>query len=127
MTRLFAWANGLGFLAIGLGFALFVHTAAKGLGISFSNATGLGDFRAVYGGMQIALGASILLLTLHKSYREALTIGLFAVTGLATLRIISMAMDWPADPLQWRLLVPELIGVGANALVLVWPRICSQS
>ena len=120
--RLWAWANGLGFLIIGLGFAMFVEEAARGLGISFSNPTGLGDFRAVYGGIQIALGVSILFLTVRGAYREAVAIGLFAVTALAGMRIIGMVIDQSTSPLQWRLLAPEVIGVVANALVLLMGR-----
>jgi len=118
VTRVFAWLNGLVFVAIGLGFAVFVHEAARGLGISFSNPAGLGDFRAVYGGVQLALGASILFLAVRKSYRDAVTVGLLAVTGLATVRLISMALEPAAGALQWHLLAPELMGVLANALVL---------
>jgi hypothetical protein len=119
MTRAFAWANGIAFLAIGLGFALFARAAASGLGIAFAGAAGLGDFRAVYGGMQMALGATILYLALRESFREAVLVGLFAVAGLASLRLLSMAIDGSAGALQWRLLAPELIGVVANGLVLL--------
>jgi hypothetical protein len=116
VTRLLAWANGLGFLAIGLCFAVFAEPAARGLGITFSDAVGLGDFRAVYGGVQMALGASILFFVVRNSFREALMIGLFAVTGLASLRILSMVIDAAADPVQWRLLALEVLGGAVNVL-----------
>ena len=119
MMRLAAWLNGAVFTAIGLAFALATQWMAGGLGIHFDGAAGIGDFRAVYGGMQVALALTILIMAARRSYRDAVMIGLLAVTGLATVRIAGMIFDGHVGPQQWLLLAPEVAGAALNGTLLV--------
>jgi hypothetical protein len=118
MIRPLAWMNGIAFLAIGLGFTLFTKRAAQGLGIIFTSPVGTGDFRAVYGGVQIAVGAGIIFLCSRNLYKEAIVIGLMIAGGLAGVRILGIVVDRSALTVQWALLAPELFGVVLNAAAL---------
>jgi hypothetical protein len=69
----------------------FLHTAA---GIGLGSATASTEIRAMYGGLQVAIGAMTLAGLLRADLtRTALLLLAFLVTGLATARLAGLGLD----------------------------------
>ena len=94
--------------------------AAGFLGFSFTGSTGYAEFFAVYGGLQLGLGAAIVLCSLNRRYIEAaFYFSAILSTGLLIFRILGMLLYGFSPELAGMALLETLI---AMALWVGWKR-----
>lgn len=93
-TRVFLGLSVLVWLGYGL-YCFFVPTVvAEGAGFIASTPTATTELRAMYGGLQMALGIMAALALLNETWVKPALFGLAAVTaGLFSARLIGAAID----------------------------------
>ncbi len=84
--------------AVWLSYGVYCFVAPESLGgaagVAISSPTGSVELRAMYGGLQIALGVLCLLASRRATLtRAALTTLAFLATGLGSARLLGMALD----------------------------------
>ena len=98
------------FLLVG-GYYLARPTEGAALvGITLDTALGVSDIRAVYGGLDFAVGSLILYCLLRSRLADGLTIQTFVFGGLALARMIGIALDRPTESLATTLFAVESAG-----------------
>ncbi len=107
---------GFVFVGVGIYFLCYPTAGADVVGIRLDTPMGRADLRAVYGGLDLAIG----LLLLRSAYRSDVLSGLrvqtYAFGGLLLGRALGQALDNPSDTLVARLFAIELCGL-VSALV----------
>jgi hypothetical protein len=113
--RVVLMLSGAILLAIGVAFLLAPVAMMQSVEIAIASPLARGDVRAVYGGMEVALGA-LLLLAGQRSDR--VRPGLFAAgvlfTGMASGRLLGVLLDGAPPPFGWFLLLLEAGGAVIN-------------
>lgn len=93
-TRLFLAANALLWIAYGLFCLAQPGFLAEAAGVTATTATGTTELRAMYGGLQTAIGLLALLAILrHDLVRTALIALGFLAGGLFTARVCGVLLD----------------------------------
>lgn len=93
-TRIFLFLTMLVWLPYGLYCLLRPESLADSAGVAFHSATGATELRAMYGGLEAAIGALAGVALLRASLvRPALIAIGFLTAGLATGRLIGVALD----------------------------------
>lgn len=111
MAKLLIYATGLFFVLYGTAFTFFpIEMASLVTDGSPSTPSGLIDIRATYGGMSIAMGATILVL---GSRAELVSLGLLVVAvvllAMAGARILGMMLDGTPNTVMYIYLAAELV------------------
>lgn len=103
------------------GWCAFAPALAAGfLGFSFSNNTGLSEFFTVYGGLQVGLGAAMVLSSLVTRYIEAaLYFSAIFSTGLLLFRVAGMFLFGFSGELAGMALLEAGIAI---ALWMTWNK-----
>jgi hypothetical protein len=103
--------SGIIVLAIGVAFLLAPTAMMQSVDIAIATPLARGDVRAIYGGMEIAVGALLLLASRRD---DRVRPGLFAAavlfTGMAAGRLLGVLLDGTPPPFGWFLLLLELSG-----------------
>ena len=112
LASMLVWIAGLVFVLYGMAFALApVEMAAWATGDAPDTPSAVIDMRATYGGMSIALGATILLLGLRASTLSlALLIIAIVLLAMAVTRLIGMVVDGTPNATMIIYLVLEIVG-----------------
>ena len=93
MTRLFLIATGVLWLAYGIYLVIAPQDLAGIAGVTATSATGVVELRAMYGGLQAAVGLLALWAGVAASWHvRGLTALLFIYAGLAVTRLVSAAL-----------------------------------
>jgi hypothetical protein len=93
-ARIFLGLSALVWLPYGLWCLFDPAQLAETAGVAFVSATGSTELRAMYGGLEAALGALALAGVLRASFeRPALVALLFLTAGLASARLSGMGLD----------------------------------
>ena len=119
MAKVLIWATGNFFIFYGVVFALFPAEAAVFVTDGSPDTTSaLIDMRATYGGMSIAVGATILLLGSRPELLDfALLVTGVILLGMAAGRTLGIVIDGEPNTVMYLYLVAEvLFGVTALAL-----------
>src|SRR5262249_38512993 len=121
-ARVIVGANAMGFLAIGAVALLWPHTFGSFTGgIVLTTAPAVTDFRAVYGGLHLAIAVALFAWVASRPLtRPCLFLALLAVSGLAFGRVWGMVANGRADQLSLGLLAPEVLGVALNGALWWW-------
>jgi hypothetical protein len=97
LTTIFLWFSAIGWIGYGL-YCLMQPTALAAIaGVASTTTTGLIELRAMYGGVQTAVGVFTLIGILNARWRPGVLLGLACVYfGLCTARTGSalMAGEW---------------------------------
>lgn len=102
--------NGAIFALIGIYFTFFLKAGSSTLGISFTKAQGITDFRATYGGMCLGIGLFFFIAYAQTSLYEAgLWLALTLYIGLGSVRLGGIFWDHSSTPLLWGLFFAEAI------------------
>lgn len=80
------------FVGFGLAFLFQPFSMMEMIGISLNNSTASSDIRAVYGGLEIGVGLSLLYF-LCKDIQAGLILGAFALAGFACGRLVGIVLD----------------------------------
>lgn len=109
------------FLGLGVWF-LLDPGAGKLVGLVPSEGTGRAELRAMYGGLDLGIGAFLAWGAARQSWaRPALAFGALALLGLALGRAVGIALDQP-DGVMVRLIASELVTGGLCVAALVATR-----
>ena len=93
-TRIFLVLSALLWLPYGLYCWLYPSALAEAAGVAFQSPTGSTELRAMYGGLQAALGVLALFGALLRSWvRPALVAIAFATAGLGSARLAGTLLD----------------------------------
>ncbi len=102
---------GIVFVGVGLYYLGFPVAGADVVGIRLDTPMARADIRAVYGGLDLAIG----LLLLRSAYRGDVFVGLrvqaYAFAGLLLGRALGQMLDGPSDSLVVWLVAIELCGL----------------
>jgi hypothetical protein len=111
-ARLVLGLSALAFAGIGAAFLLAPEAMAARVGLSLAGATAANDVRAVYGGLQLGVGACLAWLARRPdSLRAGLTLQLFGFGGLAAARFASLLLDGHPGALGLALHGAELVAI----------------
>ena len=113
VARIILGLGGVLFTSVGAYYLLFPAEGAEAVGIREISAGGLADVRAVYGGLDAAVGVFLLLSLIQGLIWLGLRVQTFAFAGLLVGRSIGFVMDSPEESLQ-----VVLLGVEAFCLAL---------
>lgn len=113
--------NALAFIVFGAQWLLNPIKMSGPLGIVLSNADAITDAQAVYGGLELGLGAFLILCALKQQMRLA---GLFAATfslaGLGLARILGiLTVSSPITGATTQLVTTDVIGIAVNTIALI--------
>lgn len=97
----------------------FLTTATEG-GLLMQNAAGLTEIRAMYGGLQAAIGALCVMALLRPRYvRPALTTVAFLTTGLFAARLYGVSVDGGLSEYTTFALIFEIASASVAFLLLI--------
>jgi hypothetical protein len=106
------WICAVAFLVTGAAFTIVPERMFEGVGLTLANGSPVTELRAVYGGLEIAIGLFLAVCARRRGF--ALELGLllsFLLFGaLAIYRAIGMGIDGPQLPLMPVLLLLEAGG-----------------
>ena len=117
LARLVLLLSGAAFLAVGLPFLVDPASTAARVDLTLSSALADNDVRAVYGGLQAALGVLLVAAaTAPSAASAALVLQQVSFGGLVLGRAASWLAVGPPGPLGVALLAAELVGLAAGAI-----------
>ena len=118
-TRIFLALSALIWLPYGLLCFFQPSGLAESAGVTFTTATGATELRAMYGGLEIAIGALALAGVLRAALaHQALVLLLVACAGLGGARLIGVAIDGGLSSYTGMALALELGTVALTAWLL---------
>lgn len=119
-TALFVrWVLGLSaiiFGLIGLAFVFFPGTMIPAMDITAEPGKALSDIRAVYGGLDLALGILLGICFIRKEYADGLAISTLFCTCIFLGRLVGIAFDPARDILTFGLFASEVLGAVLSAI-----------
>ena len=117
VVRIFLGLSVLIWLPYGVYCLLAPHALAASAGLTAVSATGTTELRAMYGGLQMAIGLLAAFALFRGSLRPAALVALgFLTLGLGTGRLFGMALDGDVSQYSGFALVFEF----ASAAAAVW-------
>lgn len=117
---------GVGFVVFGLILLFAPQATMASLGISVPDGAPTIEIQAFYGGLELALGALLLLAAARPEARaHGLLLGATCYGSIGLVRGVSMALAGVASPFLWTALLTE--AVLAGLCVLGWRRITAKS
>lgn len=112
LARLIITTTGLFLIAFAIPCLLAPEHMAYGLGLAAHNSSGLVEVQAVFGGLQLALGAYLLVVS---SRPAQLVLGLetafFILSGLFVGHVYGIYLHGSLNPLVWVMVLLEASGV----------------
>jgi hypothetical protein len=118
-ARLVLGLSALPFLGIGGAFLAAPASMATNVDVALGSATAASDVRAVYGGLQLAIGALLAGCAIARAHvRAGLALQMTAFGGLATGRLVGVPIDGAPSALGAALLIAELVALGLGAAAL---------
>ncbi len=119
-ARFVLFASALVFAGTGAAFLLVPHTMAALIGIDLGGAVGATDVRAVYGGLEIAIGVVLAAAARHAHRVVAgLMVQIVLFTGLIAGRIVGLGVDGVPEPPGLLLFGLEVVGLALGIVALV--------
>jgi len=111
-TKIFLALNALAFIGYGLVCLVQPSVVADAAGLQVLNADGSTELRAMYGGLQTAVGMLALAGLLRVEMRQGVLLVLaFLFFGLASARALGVLMDSGVGSYTWGALVFEIVCV----------------
>ena len=106
------WVCAVVFLAIGVVFTVMPQEMFGPLGLQVPDGAPVTELRAVYGGLELAIGVFLVLCARRggDALELGLALGFLLFSGLAAFRGIGMGIDVPQVPLMSVLLLSETAG-----------------
>jgi hypothetical protein len=89
--RFLSWLSAIFWISLGIVFMLRMQQMAEGL--SFTSPDELTGLRAIVSGLHIAIGAVILVFTLHRLYLLGVFVSACAASGLAIVGLFGIEVD----------------------------------
>lgn len=119
IVRFFVIATGLIYLGLGLSFLFATHAMVSKLPLMPTSPDGTTELRAVYGGLELALGVIFIYAGgLNRSLDFAAFLMFVTFAGVAATRFVGIFMDKSYSTFTLGLLAVETAGVLYSALSL---------
>ena len=122
VPRIILGLSALIFVLVGVYYIVAPGKGAAVVGITLDSAMGISDLRAVYGGLDLAVGALLLFYLLQRRLADGLTVQVFAFGGLAFARLVGIVLDRPEESLAITLFAIESLGCTLGILGLRMTR-----
>lgn len=120
--RVVLWIDALTYLGLGAWLAVDPATSLRGVNVGITAPPGQTELRAMYGGLELGLGAFLALAATRPAWREAgLWMAALSVGGLGTARGLSALLD-ASSPMLWGFVALELGATALNAAAIVAQR-----
>lgn len=116
----FLTINGIGYLVLGLACAILPEETARLVGLALIGPKGLAEYVAVYGGLEIGMGAFFLLCRRQGMTRPGLLFALCLYAGLVGLRTAAMIANGPTSDLGWALFSLECLFLVVS--IVLWTK-----
>jgi hypothetical protein len=114
------WLAGLGYLGFGVAFVLAPLPTLAAAGIELSGTLAAIEMRAFYGGVELALGALIVLCALHRiRWRDGLWLTAASYGAIGLLRGYGLLIE-PVESSFLRFALLTELTLAGVALVLLW-------
>jgi hypothetical protein len=119
LARITLWLGGIGFLGFGLAFLVAPLQTLSSTGITVTGDIAAAEFRAFYGGLEVALGLLLIGADLRAdARRHGLLLACAAYGGIGAARALGMALGSVATPFLWFALGTELLLATLAAVAL---------
>jgi hypothetical protein len=121
-TKIFLGLSVAVWLPYGLYCVLSPEYLAEAAGVVATSATGTTEVRAMYGGLQAAIGALCLLALLRPPLQRSVLLSLcFLTGGLALARMLGLALDASGSGYTYGALGFEIVSTLVAAVLLTSP------
>jgi hypothetical protein len=110
------------FLALGVAFLAIPTNMLGAMDIQAEPGKALADIRAVYGGLDLAIGILMAICFFRKQFSSGLGIGALALTCMFSGRLIGILIDPAQDVLTIGLFVSEVLGAVLCGVALFLAR-----
>ena len=122
----FLLLQGVAFFGLGVWFLIEPTTMASVIGLAPENPAGFAELRAVYGGLEIALGVFLLVTGFQANWsKTGLWLLLSCYGGITTGRIVGILLDQPDDTFTLQLLSFEAGSLLITILLVFGQKRCS--
>ncbi len=119
MPRVVLVLLAMSFIGFGLAFTLKPLEMAQVLDISLFTPTARTDFRAIYDGLEVGLGVFLLTCAFRRHLvGPGLQAGAWAFAGLASVRLVGLALEGFGQPLMIVLFIAEMVAAGLSVWAL---------
>ena len=109
MGRIVLWGMGLGFVAFGVAYLVDPHGMMEIVGVQLTSPSGAADIRAIYGGLQLALGLFLLACARRDDWTSpGLLATSYAFSFVAGCRLAGIARDHATDGVTLAALAIEI-------------------
>jgi len=119
-TALFVrWVLGIAaaiFLLLGIGFMFIPSNMIGAMDITAEPGKALADIRAVYGGLDLAVGILLAVCFFRKEFATGLAVSTLVCTCIFCGRLIGIAWDPARDVLTFGLFASEVLGAVLSAV-----------
>ena len=118
MGRIVLWIMGLGFVAFGVAYLVDPHGMMELVGLKLTTATAAADVRAIYGGLQLAVGVFLLACARRDDWTlPGLLATSYVFFFIAGARLAGIARDRATDGVTLGALAVEITcaAIGAFA------------
>ncbi len=110
------------FLLLGLAFMFIPATMIGAIDINAGSPKAMADIRAVYGGLDLALGVLLFVCFFRKDWTTGLAVGALSLTCMFTGRFVGIIWDPARDILTFGLFASEVLGAVLCAVALFLAR-----
>ena len=110
------------YLVLGLTFMFLPSTMIGAIDLNAGSPKAMADVRAVYGGLELAIGILLFACFFRKQFGSGLAIGALMLTCMAVGRLVGIVYDPARDALTYGLLAAEVVGVVLCAVALFLAR-----
>ena len=122
----FLLLQGVTFFGLGVWFLIEPTTLASAIGLAPESPAGLAKLRAVYGGLEIALGVFLLVTGFQANWsKTGLWLLLSCYGGITAGRIVGILLDQPDDTFTLQLLSFEAGSLLITILLVFGQKRCS--
>ncbi len=112
LARIILTTTGLFLIALAIPCLLFPEHMAHGLGLAALSSSGLVEIQATLGGLQLALGAYLLLVSTRPAQIVlGLETAFFILSGLFVGHVYGIYSHGSHNPLTWMMTILEAFGV----------------
>ncbi len=110
LSRVTLWLGGLSFLGFGIAFLVAPVATLAAAGVDASGAAAATELRAFYGGLELALGALLIVADLRPVHRRSgLVLCLASYGGIGLARLLGIVLAGSATPFLWIALATEAL------------------
>jgi hypothetical protein len=127
-AKLFLLGNVVPYAAFTIGFFAIPIQLASYIGITLHSTSAIADFRAMYGGLCLAIGVILVLGVFRNSWTDkSILLAILAAAGLLFGRLITLALDGPWNMYICVSALMEIVSILGGIAIVLWEKKLNQS